>query len=555
MVLLNPLVGGALLWLIKILVDDVFVAGRIELLPTFAAAYVLVATAKFSLDYVATRVEAAVVERIVQDLRADLYRHLISISPGSLGNRSSGDLLAHLSGDVERVGTLIYTGPLGVLANSAGAVFFACFLLLLSWQLTIAALLAIPVLALVSFLYSSRVRRAAKIARRQATAWLALAEERLGAASLIQAFGTQAEETARFAGSCDAARRSELRTVAIQAWLALLIEATAALGGLVVLGVGAYEIHHGGITLGTLVAFLGSVGSLYDPARGLAKSWARFQRAAAGGHRIAELFDARSLVQDRPSAQPLTNVRGSIEFRDVRFGYPRGREVLQNVSLRIEPGEMVAIVGPSGSGKSTLVRLLLRLYDPTSGAILMDGTDNRDLTLESVRRAIAVVFQDPFVFRGSIADNIRYGQSETPDCRMIAMAQAAYVHPFAHGARGGYDAPVGARGGSLSGGQRQRIALARALLRDAPILVLDEATASVDSETDELIHEAVERHVGQRTILLIGHRLSSLRRADRVVVLDQGRIVEAGAPDALLRTSGRYRDLFAAQMALGQDPA
>jgi ABC-type multidrug transport system fused ATPase/permease subunit len=553
--LLSPFVAASLLWLVKYLVDDVLVAGRLDLLAGMAAVYVLVVAGKFTLDYAATRLESAAAEQLVQDIRTALLGHLISVSPGALGNRSTGDLLGHLSGDVERTEDLVYAAPLRTLADLVGVTFFGGFLILLSWKLTLLSLVAVPPLVLISRHYGSRVRRAATIARRQASAWLAHAEERLGAAMLIQALGTESEEAARFGARCAASRRAELRVVAIQASMSVLIDTAVFVGGLAVLSVGAYEIRHDGITLGTLVAFLGSVGSLYEPARSLARMTARFHRSAAGAQRVAALLDTPSLVTERARTIAMrAPVMGAIDIRNLHFSYRGGPPVLRDVSLAVAPGETVAIVGPSGSGKSTLVRLLLRLHDPTAGAILIDGRDIRDLPLRTVRAAISPVFQDPFLFRGSIRENIRYGEPAASRDAVLAAARAAHVDDFAAALRDGLGAAVGPRGTSLSGGQRQRVALARALLRAAPILVLDEATGSIDSETEELIQEAVERLAGHRTILVIGHRLSSLSRADRVVVLDQGRIVESGAPAALLRSGTRYYALFAAQTALGPVP-
>jgi ABC-type multidrug transport system fused ATPase/permease subunit len=544
----GPLVAGALLWLSAQLIDDVFIGKQMDLLPTIGALYVAVLIAKLSLDFFEMRLEATVVEQIGQDVRVDAYRHLFSLSPGSLGKRGVGDQLAHLSEDVDRVEHIVFTGLLAILADIVGAVFFLGFLLFLSWKLTLCALLVVPFLVLVSVRLAPRVRRAAKITRRDETAWMSLAEERLGATPLVHAFGAQSLETESFARRCARARRSELRTVTIQAWLSLFVEATAAIGGLLVIGLGAYDIHSGALTVGTFVAFLGAVGSLYGPARGLAKAPGRFQRAAVGAKRVADLLDTRSLVEERPSAKPLTNVKGALEFKDVHFAYTPGAEVLRGISLRIEPGETVAVVGPSGSGKSTLVRLALRLYDATAGAVLVDGVDLRDATLESLKRTVGVVFQEPYAFSGSITENIRYGQHDASNEQVTAAARAAHIHAFAEAQPGGYSTLVGPRGGWLSGGQRQRLAVARALLREPPILLLDEATASVDSETDELIQDALERLSGQCTIMIIAHRLSSVRRADRVVVLDGGRIVESGTPEALLKPATRYHDLFAAQL-------
>ena len=507
------------------------------------------------MDYARTRTEASLIEQLNQNVRVDLYRHVISASPGTFRTNSVGDILGRIYSDVEKVGYLIYSGPIGVIFNVLAAAAYITFLLLLSWQLTLCALLITPPLAFLSYRLAPRARRAAKVSRHKTTAWFSRAEERLGAVAVVQAFGAQLAETSAFAVRCTAARRAALRGVAIQAWVTLLIETTGAIGGFVVLGVGAYESYQGNLTIGTLVAFIGSVGSLYSPISGLARTANRFQRAAAGIQRVVVLLDSPSQVQERPAARALTHIRGSLEFSDVRFAYPDGPEVLHGISLGMEPGETVAVVGANGSGKSTLIQLALRLYDPSHGAILIDGADIRDVTLASLRRAVTVVFQEPGVLRGTISENMRYGRPDASDDAFMAVAQATRVQPFANVAARGYATPIGPGGSWLSGGQRQRLALARALLRDAPIVLLDEATDSVDSESEDLIQDALARLAGKRTILLVSHRLASLRHADRIIVLGEGRIIETGRLAVLQRANTRFRDLFSAQILSEKVPA
>lgn len=555
LMVLSPLVAIALLWLMKLLIDKVFLAKEMSLLPTLVVAYVTLVAVKLLMGYARTRIEASLTEQLNQNIRVDLYRHVISVSPGTLRKYSVGDILGRIYSDVEKVGYLIYNGPFGVIINVLAAAFYIGFLLFLSWKLTLCALLVAPPLALLSYRLTPRARRAAKISRHKTTAWFSRAEERLGATAVVQAFGAQLAETAAFAARCTAARRAVLRGVAIQAWVTLLIEATGAIGGLMILGVGAYQSYQGNLTIGTLVAFIGSVGSLYSPVSSLARTSNRFQRAAVGAQRVVELLDAPSQIVERPAARALGRIRGRLEFSDVRFAYPSGPEVLHGISFGIEPDETVAVVGANGSGKSTLIQLALRLYDPSQGAILIDGTDIRDVTLASLRRAVTVVFQEPGILRGTISENIRYGRPEAPDEAFVAVTQAAHVHSFASVLSRDYATPVGPQGSWLSGGQRQRLALARALLRDAPILLLDEATDSVDSESEDLIQDALARFAGRRTILLVSHRLASLRRADRIVVLDEGRIIEMGRLAILQRTNTRFRDLFSAQILTEKVPA
>lgn len=331
--LVSPLVAVLLLWLMKHLIDQVFVAKNISLLPTIAVTYVILVAAKLLIDYVETRVEAAITEQINQEIRVDLYRHLISVSPGSLKKFSVGDLLSHLTTDVERVEVLIYSIPVRTVLNIITGVYFIFFLLILSWKLTLCSILAAPILALLSWRLSPRIRRIARIFRRKTTAWFARAEERLGAAAVVQAFGAQGIETQAFERLCGAARRATLRSVTVQAWLTLLIETVAAIGGLVILVVGAREMYTGSLTVGALIAFLGSVGSLYSPISSLAKTPARLQRAAVGAQRVVELLDAPSLVVERRDAKPLTHVQGFLKFSEVRFAYLNGPEVLHGISL------------------------------------------------------------------------------------------------------------------------------------------------------------------------------------------------------------------------------
>ena len=547
LVLVSPLVAGALLWMLKRLVDEVLIEGQIDRLAVFIAAYLVVIGGKLALDYAIEVLEAAVVEQVVRDIRTTVYAHLLSLSPGSLAKHSHGALLSQLGGDVERTEHLVYTGPMAIIADAVSAVFFVGFLFLLSWKLTLCAFLVLPLLVLASLLLSPRIRRTSRIARWRAAGWLSLAEDRLGALPVVRAFGAIDREARAFGARCTLARQAEVRTVAVQASLTVMIEAVAALGGLLVLVLGAHAIRDGTLTVGALVAFLGSVGSLYGPAAGLAKAAGRVQRAAAAAQRVADLLDTPSLVIDPPSPSELARVRGALEFRDVAFAYPSGAPVLHRIALQMAPGEMVAVVGPSGSGKSTLLGLALRFYDPSAGAVLIDGTDVREIALRSLVQIVAPVFQEPHILSGSLLDNMHYGRPDAPQQEVMAIARAVHADAFIANLPRGLAAPVGPRGSWLSGGQRQRLALVRALLQQAPILLLDEATAAVDSETEELIQDAIARYRGQRTILLVAHRLSSVRRADRIVVLEAGRIVESGTPQSLLATDSRCRQLFEAQ--------
>jgi ATP-binding cassette, subfamily B, bacterial len=548
LVIFSPLAAAALLWTFKLLVDDVLVGGHVDRLPALAAFYAAMAALKIAIEFVTEKLEAGVVEEVTASLRVDLYRHLMSLSPGSLQNQTPGDVLMRMSGDVERTEYLIYTGPLAVLADGAAALFFTALLVYLSPPLALATAVIAPLLMWLSYALASPIRRASQLSRAAAADWMALAEERLAALPIVQAFCASEREVELMRKRAGRARDAEVTARVLQARQSALIEAVAAAGALMVAALGAFLIQNGALTVGALGSFIAAVGSAYAPIKALAKASGRFQHAAAGAVRVAELLDTESSVQQRRGACDLIAPAGALAFNDVRFAYPGGGDVLKGISFSIAPGEMVAVVGPSGSGKSTLVRLALRLADPATGSVRIDGRDIRDITLSSLRRAIVPVFQDPLVLSGTVSSNIRYGWPDAPEAHVLASAHDAFADRFATPERGGLGAATGHAGSRFSGGQRQRIALARALLVEAPILVLDEATSAVDSETEELIQNALYRLAGQRTILAIAHRLSSIRRADRVIVMENGRIIETGSPADLLTRASRCRELFATQI-------
>ena len=545
---LPSLFGAGLLWAVKSLIDEVFVAQQFDHLPLLLALYLIIGVGKAASSFLATRLDAAVMERIALKIRVRLYNHILRLSPGSLTRHNNGDLLTRLSGDVERVEYLIYSGPLALFADVFAAALFIGSLLVLSWKLTLCALLVAPFFLLISLTWAGRIRRTARVARRQTARWTDIAEERLNAMPMIQAAGAEQFETLAFERRCESALKSEINVAKVQALSAVLIDVVAVVGGLAILAFGALSIRNGELTAGTLIAFLGALGSLYGPIRSIAKAPGRFQQAAARAQRVRDILDTPSLVVQKPAAKPLTRPRGSLEFDNVAFGYSPSQRVVDGVSLKIEPGETVAIVGPSGSGKSTLIKLALRLYDPSSGSVRIDGNDLRDLTIQSAREAVSAVWQEPHLFSGSIAENIRYDRIGVDAAEMIAAGRSACLSGFVESLRGRYDAPVGPAGRWLSGGQRQRVVLARALLRNSPILLFDEATSAVDSETEEQIQAAIDNLSGHRTMLIVAHRLSSIRRADRIVVMENGRIVETGSPATLLRRDSRCRALFSAQL-------
>jgi len=380
--------------------------------------------------------------------------------------------------------------------------------------------------------------------------------ETLQGIRIIKAFTAERLEQARFSAINQGYYKANIRTVKRQEALAAITDMITMAGGLMVLQVGGRAVLQGTISPGTVVFFLAALLSLYEPIKRLSRLHSLNQQALTAAKRVVEILRTEPSVQDAPGTVALPKFSEGIRFEDVRFRYPAAagsgdeRWVLQGVDLSVRAGEAVAIVGSSGSGKTTLVNLLLRLYDPASGRITVDGKDLRSVTLESLRRQIGLVTQDPFLFHDSIRNNIAFGRPDASLEEVVAVAKAANADGFIRRLAEGYDAQVGDLGAKLSGGERQRIAIARALLKNPPILVLDEATSQLDSESERLVQEALDRLMKGRTVFVIAHRFSTIRQADRIVVLDQGRITETGRHEELMRGSPLYRRLYELQVAL-----
>jgi ATP-binding cassette, subfamily B, bacterial len=548
--LLAPLVASGFLWLFARLVDEVFVARELELLPYFLVAYLVLGVLRFGIDWLDRCLDAQVHEACLQDVRVAVYRHVMQLSPGSLGTVGPGDVLERLGSDADRAINLIFRGPVGLLSKLARAMCYSVMLLWISWKLTAAALVIAPWLVWVVARRSTRLRLAVSQARMHSAAWKSLAQERLLSSELVQAFYTHDAEAQNLATHADKARAAEVQTVEHEAALSVWVEAVTLLGALAVIALAAHEVAVGLLSVGAVLAFLGAMGSLYDPIRGISQSAGRLQRAGVSANRILDVLETPSRVQEpEPGTQvPPERPSGAIVLNRVSFAYPGGQPVLKEITLRIEPGECVAIVGASGSGKSSLLRLLLRLYDPSGGCVLLDGIDLRHWPLAELRTHLSVVFQEPHILSATIAQTIAYGAPQASPVAIQSAARLAHADDFIQAMAQGYYESVGLQGERLSGGQRQRLALARALLRPAPVLVLDEATAALDGETENLVQQAIAALRGQRTVVVVSHRLASVRDADRMVVLEQGRIVEVGSPAQLLGSPTRCRKLFASQL-------
>jgi ABC-type multidrug transport system fused ATPase/permease subunit len=489
-------------------------------------------------------------ERFLFDLRVRIYDYLQRLSLSFFECTSTGELMSRVTNDVNALEQFITHGVVLTTVDLLRLVGVSVVLIALDWRLALVVLIPVPIIGFGLRRFNQQVRPIYRRVRDRLGDINTRLQDDLAGIRVIQAFGQEDAELVRFRSVSERYYRE--RVQAIRAWSSFFpgISFIAAVGGVLVLGVGARMIVNGQLTLGTLVAFLAYIASFYDPIRRLTDVDNTFQHAIAAAERIFELLDVTPDIQDVPDALVLDKIKGEVAFDDVHFHYGDGDEVLHDIEFHIAPGQVVALVGPSGAGKTSIASLLCRFYDPTHGHIRVDGYDLRQVQLRSLRRHVAVVLQDTFLFNTSVRDNLLYGKPDASEEEIIAAAQAAYAHEFIEQLPQGYDTEIGERGVKLSGGQRQRLALARAILTDPRILILDEATSSVDAEAEYLIQQALEEVMKGRTSLVIAHRLSTIRNADQIIALHDGRISEVGNHYELLARGGLYSQLYQRQLEL-----
>jgi ATP-binding cassette subfamily B protein len=510
--------------------------------------YVLQAALRFTRSYMAHVAGWGV----VADLRAVIYEHLQGLSLSFYEDKQTGQLMSRVVNDSELIEQLIAHAIPDVAVNVLTLVGVSIILMRMSWQLALMSMLPIPLIALAMRGYSRYVRPAFRVRQVELGELNAALNDNLSGIREIQAFTREETEAAHILNHIARYRDSLLRALRLMATFHPFVEFSSALGTIVLIYFGGRLVLAQALPISDLVAFFLYLEQLYQPVRTLSEAWESVQQALAGAERVAELLDEQPDVADSPNAVELTErARGAIAFHDVSFWYRQGDAVLQHINLEIEPGAVVALVGPTGVGKTTLSKLIPRFYDPCEGSVTLDGRDLRHWTLQSLRRQISIVLQDVFLFHGTARENILFGHPGASEEQMIAAAKVANAHEFVAQLPNGYDTVLGERGVKLSGGQRQRIAIARAVLKDAPILILDEATSSVDTETELLIQQALQRLMQGRTTLVIAHRLSTIRSADQIVVLDGSCIVEQGTHQELMARHGLYWRLNEVQVEDG----
>lgn len=516
------------------------------LVAIMSGAYALTGLAEFGDQYL----RHALGERFLFDLRVRIYDYLQRLSLSFFERTSTGELMSRVTNDVNELEQFITHGITFVVVDLLRLLGASAILLVLEWRLALVVLFLIPIIGLGLRRFNRYVRPIYRLARDRLGHINSRLQDDLAGMRVIQAFGQENAELERFRAVSERYYRERVR--AIWAWSTFFpaISFLSALGGVLVLGFGARMVINGQLTLGTLVAFLAYIAAFYEPLRRLTDVDNTFQQAIAAAQRIFELLDEMPDIQDVPDAISLDRMRGEIRFEDVHFHYGDKDEVLHDIDFHVAPGQVVALVGPSGAGKTSIANLLCRFYDPTHGRVMVDGHDLCRVGLRSLRCQVAVVLQDTFLFNASVRENLLYGKPDASTDEIIAAAKAAYAHEFIQQLPRGYETEIGERGVRLSGGQRQRLALARAILVDPRILILDEATSSVDAEAEYLIQQALEEVMKGRTSLVIAHRLSTIRNADKIIALHDGRIREVGSHHELLSRGGLYSQLYQRQLEL-----
>lgn len=502
-------------------------------------------------EAVRERLMATLGSRMGRDIRDRTYEHLHKLSLSFFSRKPTGSLVARVTSDSDRIWDFVAFTIIESVVSILTIVGVGAALFLMDWKLACIVLLPIPVMFVLMVVFHKRLHSGFHRLFHRWSQMTAIVADALPGVRVIKAFGQERHEVARFGGVNRGYYEDEVGMISLWTLFRPVMQFCSQIGTLLVWIVGGYWVVKGRLTAGTLVAFNGYMWMFYGPIHMIAHMDRMFNRAATSVQRIFEILDTEPAIFSDSSATRVTALRGSIELKNVSFSYDGVRKVLQNVDLKIAPGEMIGLAGPSGGGKTTMVNLICRFYDPLEGQILIDGVDVRDYDVESMRRRIGVVLQEPFLFHGTVAANIAYGKAgATPD-EVIAAARAANAHDFIVGFPDGYDTIVGERGHTLSGGERQRISIARAILNSPDILILDEATSSVDTETEEMIQQALDRLVANRTTIAIAHRLSTLRKATRLVILDKGKIAEQGTHQELTgKEGGVYAKLISMQVKM-----
>lgn len=536
-------------WIIKDVIDDVLASRNMVMLNYIAGGIVIVFLLRGIFFYGQTYLMSFIGQKVIIDIREAVYRHLQKLSLAYFEKRQTGTIMSYITNDVAALQSAMVDNVIEMITEGVTLIGSMAAMFYIDWQLSLLTFITLPLVAKTIEIFGGKLRSASGNMQERAADITAVLQETLSAVRVIKSFVREDYEISRFNRENYFNFRAQMKTSQLMATLTPIIEFLAALGVTVIIWYGGREVINGSLTSGSLIAFLIYVVNLSNPIKRLSRVYGNIQRALAAADRVFEVLDTIPEIVDSPDASPLPPIDGQVEFEDVVFEYNAGEVALDHISLVARSGQMIAIVGPSGAGKTTIANLIPRFYDPVAGRVLIDGYDVKTVTAHSVRAQIGIVPQETVLFNGTVFDNILYGDLDATEEEVIAAAQAANAHQFIMNMTGQYAAMIGERGSKLSGGQRQRIAIARAILKNPRVLILDEATSALDTESENLVQEALDKLMVGRTSFVIAHRLSTVQRADMILVMERGQIVERGTHRELLAHPGLYNKLYQVQFS------
>ena len=542
-------------WIIGQAIDQGIRQGSVSTLRLWTAAFIVTALLEWATNRSRILLMAFVGTKIVADMRSELFRHLHTLSLSFHNNYSVGRLMSRLISDVGVLQDFVTWSITGLARSAFMLLGITIAMLLLNWRLALVTFSVMPLMIILTNYWRKRVRGAYRATRARLSLINGYLNESISGIRVTQAYTREDLNFRHFDELNMSYFDANIQATKLTALFFPGVDFIGSIATALVVGVGVLVVLGDQLTAGVLIAFILYVDRFFDPIRELAQRYNTFQATMAGSERIFHLLDTSPAIQDRESAVALPSISGEVDFKDVEFWYNADEKVLRHFTLHADTGERIALVGETGAGKSTVVRLVARFYDVTGGSIEIDGYDIRSVTQESLRSQLGIVLQDPFLFSGTIADNIRYGRLDAGDDELVAAAEAVGAHDFISNLPDGYSAEVGEDGVNLSGGQRQLVSFARALLADPRILILDEATSSVDTATEKQIEHGLDQLMKNRTSFVIAHRLSTIVDSDQIVMMDQGEVVEIGTHDELLVKKGRYYDLYTMQWAAQDTPS
>jgi len=542
--LIDPLI-------IKIIIDNVLINSNKSLLHFMAALILLLFVFKAANRILTSYSYTFVGQRILFDIRNQLYQHIQRLSLSFFSKTKTGEIISRVGNDVNSLQSIVTSTVISAITDSVTLVFICIIIFFLNWKLALLTISVLPFFTITLIIFNKRIRLKSKEVREKVADLVSFFQETIATMKLVKAFAKEKLESRRHVRKSKKMINLRIQMSLLGTLAGAVTSFCASLGSVLILWYGGYLVIEGELTIGGLVAFLTYSGRLFGPINGLVDLNITVQTAMASVDRIFEYLDIEPEIRDKEDAKPLVITKGEVRFSNVSFFYRADERhdemVLHDISFTIGPGETLAIVGPSGSGKTTIANLLMRFYDPGQGSIGIDGADLRDVKVKTLRKEIGIVSQETLLFNTTIKENLRYGNKNAGEAEVIAAAEAANIHKFISSLNEGYDTVVGERGVKLSGGEKQRVSIARAILKNPKILILDEATSSLDTESEKLIQQSISRLTEKRTTLMIAHRLSTIVDAGKIIVLRSGKVVESGNHQELIDHKGVYQKLFMSQ--------